>query len=364
MSFPAHADEIIPEWLTRVLRAAGAVQSSRVTSVQSGPVGQLGFTGQLRRLRVSYDKPEPGAPRSLVAKFSATHPEARAAVHSMGFYEREIGFYRELAAECVVRTPRCYFGEVDMDSGASLLLLEDLTWMRNLKSTGGSVQEAELVIRELAKLHAGWWGDGRIDKIPWLSMKGMMTPDQAPPVFSQNWQSFLGKLSVPVTEELLWAGELCERYLYAVSVLMYTEPPRTLIHNDVQEDNLLVAGDDEPFVAVLDWQLTTYARPALDLARFLVGYLDTPERCRHEDRLLEMYQSVLSERGAASYSFQQCRDDYRLALVLTASRLATAVGYHPGLTATPNGFWNVAFPRYARALADLGVAELLQQRYG
>ncbi len=49
---------------------------------------------------------------------------------------------------------------------------------------------------------------------------------------------------------------------------------------------------------------------------------------------------------------------------MAASRLATAVGFHPGLTATPDGFWNVVFPRYAQALADLGVAELLQERYG
>jgi hypothetical protein len=48
---------------------------------------------------------------------------------------------------------------------------------------------------------------------------------------------------------------------------------------------------------------------------------------------------------------------------MMASRLATAVGLHP-LTATLDGHWNVVFPRYAQALADLGVAELLQQRYG
>ena len=37
------SDEIIPEWLTAVLREEGAVESSRVTSIQSAPVGQLGF---------------------------------------------------------------------------------------------------------------------------------------------------------------------------------------------------------------------------------------------------------------------------------------------------------------------------------
>jgi hypothetical protein len=108
MRVPANAAEITLEWLTAALHEAGTLDQARVTSIQSVPIGQLAFTGQIGRLQISYDKPEPGAPGSLVAKFSATHPEARAAVHSMGFYEREIGFYRELAVDCPVRTPRCY----------------------------------------------------------------------------------------------------------------------------------------------------------------------------------------------------------------------------------------------------------------
>ena len=71
-----------------------------------------------------------------------------------------------------------------------------------------------------------------------------------------------------------------------------------------------------------------------------------------------------TERGVTDYPLEQCRDDYAVALLLPASRMATAVGLHPGLTATPDGFWNVVFPRYARALTDLGVSELLEQHYG
>jgi hypothetical protein len=167
-----------------------------------------------------------------------------------------------------------------------------------------------------------------------------------------------------VTEGLLAAGDICRLYLGVVSVAMYSGPPRTLIHNDVQGGNLLVAEDGEQSLAILDWQLTTPARPGPDLAGFLVGHLETTERRRHENRLLEMYYSVLIQHGITGYSFEQCWDDYRTALVMTASSLATAVGFHPGLTAMSDGFWNVVFPRYAQALADLGVAELLQQRYG
>jgi hypothetical protein len=195
-------------------------------------------------------------------------------------------------------------------------------------------------------------------------MKGSLAPDQRVVVLKQYWESFLGKLSIPVTEEVLSAGELCARYLSAVSISMYTQSPRTLIHHDVQGDNLLVAGDGELSLALVDWQLATAARPVLDLADFIVRHLDISERRRHEDRLLRIYHSVLAERGVADYPLEQCRDDYRMALLLPASRLASAVGFHPGLTATPDGFWNVVFPRYARALTDLGVNELLEQHYG
>ena len=65
----------------------------------------------------------------------------------------------------------------------------------------------------------------------------------------------------------------------------------------------------------------------------------------------------------ADFSLEQCRDDYRMALVMSASRLAAGVGLLPGVTPTPGGFWNAVFPRYARALADLSVGELLHQRY-
>ena len=100
------------------------------------------------------------------------------------------------------------------------------------------------------------------------------------------------------------------------------------------------------------------ARP--HLARFLVSYLDIAERRGHEDRLLQNYHSLLTERGVADYSLEQCWDDYRMGLVMSASRLATGVGLLPGVTPTPGGFWNVAFPRYAQALADLSVGELLR----
>ena len=100
----------------------------------------------------------------------------------------------EFAADCPLRTPMCYFGGVEMESGASLLLLEDLSWMRNLKSAGGSVDAAELVIQEIGRLHAALVV-ARLDMTPWLQMKGMMTPHEAPQVLT-SLRAFLERLRI------------------------------------------------------------------------------------------------------------------------------------------------------------------------
>ena len=52
MSVPADPDAITPEWLTAALRDVGALSHARVTSIQSGPVGHMGMTGLLYRLRI------------------------------------------------------------------------------------------------------------------------------------------------------------------------------------------------------------------------------------------------------------------------------------------------------------------------
>ena len=79
-------------------------------------------------------------------------------------------------------------------------------------------------------------------------------------------------------------------------------------------------------------------------AFFLGGNLHTRDRREQEDRLIATYCSSLREHGVDDYALDQCRLDYRAALLCAATRLATAVGIHPGLHPDPGAFWNVVFP--------------------
>ena len=364
MEIPITIEELTPSWLTAALGAAGAIDGAQVIDARVGVVGRPGMTGQLFHVTLSYDEPPPGAPTTLVAKLSSPHPQAREVVHAMGFYEREIGFYHELAGRCPVRTPRCYYTDLDHGSGLSVLLLEDLTALHQLASTGGPVSEVEPLMTDLARLHAAWWCDESLGNLPWLPLRGLMTADQATVQFYESWPTFLDRLSAPITPELLATRELIGGHLPDVWRDMFGRPPLTLIHHDIQGDNLLRHPTTPSELTLIDWQLTTQARGVLDLVGFVCGHLDTDERRRHEQALLEGYHATLTACGVEDYSFEQCWDDYRAALVLPASRLSSAVGLHPALSKTPGAFWDIVFPRYVTAFDDLEVAALLERRYG
>lgn len=363
MDFPVQPDAVTPAWLTTALRASGTLDQAEVVSVAVAELHPKGTTGVLALLRLGYDVVEPGAPTTLVAKFSSPHPELRAVVHSMGFFEREIRFYQRLAATTPVRTPRCYFADVDAAEGWSLLLLEDLTGVRNGSWLAGSaLADVALALDAIAPVHAAWWESPVLAEERWLELAGLTSVPELQQVTEATWKPFLRRLSAPVTPDITAVGELVRRHLHATARYLLQTPPLTLVHHDFDGDNLFfaeVAGRTE--LVVIDWQLTTRGHAAVDVAWLVAGQCETALRREHEQDLVRRYHGLLVELGVADYPLEQCWDDYPLALLLAAARISSAVGFQPGPV---GGFWDDVFPRYSRAIADLRVGELLERRSG
>ena len=367
MNFPVHPDEFTAPWLNEILRASGAVKRASVVAFATEPMSaEKGITGHLVRLHPTYDNAESTAPASLVAKFSGLDAQLREIVHSMGFYEREVRFYRELAARTPIHTPACYFADIDVAEGRSLILLEDLAPGRNGSwVAGSSIEEVELAVTEIAKVHAAWWRSPILDEKAWLSMTGMMSASQVQPIFDQTWPSFLGKLLVPASSQTIEVGELLHQHLEAVNARLLETPPRTLIHHDYDADNLFFIDSADSAGAVRHRLADDHRRPAG--RRHCVAdrrSVRTP-RCgaRIEEQLLRRYHSLLLENGVHGYAFEQCWDDYRLAMLLPAARIAVAVGVSQTPPDGHGGFWDVVFPRYCQAIEDLEVAELLKTEW-
>ncbi|HLB23413.1 MAG TPA: hypothetical protein VJP07_04915, partial [Dehalococcoidia bacterium] len=128
LQIPTSPQELTPEWLTHALRQTGTITGAKVHSfdMKTGIQEGTGFMGELARIRPKYDRPEDGAPQSLIAKMPATAPENREVPEFFRFYEREVRFYEQIAETVELRTPRCYYSAFEPASGDYVLLLEDL----------------------------------------------------------------------------------------------------------------------------------------------------------------------------------------------------------------------------------------------
>lgn len=123
---PSSVDEVSAQFVTSAL----GLPATAVTHCLVRPVtGERGMSGSLVRLQLEGQAPE--VPESLIGKLPPGDAAQRALLDAMKFFEREVSFYRTLAAATPVDTPRCYFADIDPGTGHAFLLLEDLAPARN-----------------------------------------------------------------------------------------------------------------------------------------------------------------------------------------------------------------------------------------
>lgn len=297
-------------WMTQALREAGVLQSARVTEVARTPVGN-GLVADSFRFALSYDRPEPGAPESVVGKFPATDPASRKSGTDHLLYVREVSFYRELAATVAIHTPRVHVAEIDPATDDFTLILADLAPARQGDQLAGcSVEDAQTALAEAAALHAPRWGDPALGAIEWLAIRpAQLVPmvDAALPMiiaaYRDRYRAVLEPDCIAMIEKLPAAiPRMREDH----------STPRTVQHGDFRLDNVLfdVNGGAKP-MATLDWQTVGVGVGAVDVAYFLSAGLDPPVRREHEARLVRCYHEGLLRRGVGDYGWNQCWDDYR-----------------------------------------------------
>jgi hypothetical protein len=346
-SIPGEVDDIDAAWLTDALRAGGALSpDNAVRSFESTILGEgEGFIGEIARLKLAYERDEPGAPPTVIAKFPSKISQNRALGLMFGLYEKEVLFYRELARELSIRVPLCYYGDYEpprkaesvvasvlsrlpqrvtislldrllAQAGQSKrrfgLLIEDMGSGRvGDQAAGCSVEEAERALRTLARVHARFWESPLLNR-PWINasddaaevVHGIFR--RAAPTFEERFRDRLTPTMRRMTE---WADQHGVALLHRMA-----RRPRTLVHGDYRLDNLIFNdGDAEHPVTVIDWQAITSGNGLIDVAYFLRPNLPPEVADRHEEDLVEVYHQELVSQGVMGYSLEQCREDYVLA---------------------------------------------------
>ncbi len=319
----AHPDAITPAWLNTVL--SGALGKAHVVAVETARVG-TGHVGDSFRLTLDFDRPT-NVPASLVAKLPSSDATSRAAAVAMRTYEVEVGFYRELAPNLPIRTPRCYYVAYEPASDEFVLLLEDLAPARQGDQIAGcSIDQAVLAVQELPKLHAPFWGDPKLVGIPWLNRAGPVGSVDMATLVANLFDGFRGRYADRLDSDVL---ELAERLIPRLSGYFANRPgASTVTHGDFRLDNLMFGTDSGgPPIAVLDWQTAARGPGISDLSYFIGASLMPNARRRHEADLVRLYYDRLIASGVDSLSWNECWTQYRryafagLVMAIAASML-------------------------------------------
>lgn len=303
-------DRLSADFLTGCLRSCGALEKARVSAFSARSVGEgRGFAGTVVRLGLQYDIAEAGAPASVIAKFSSERAAMREILERFGGDLREVRFYREIAPRLPLSTPRCYLAHHDDENGRVFLLLEDLAPAQSADlEVGLSVEQAKLVLEQLARLHACFWD--RIGELDWLA------PTEA--MFDAMRERYLAAVArLDATTEqyptfLRVARLLAELLKGRELVAMLRRGPLALVHGDVHPDNVLLPSLDGGRLALIDWQSVSVARHGtVDVARLLTLGLRPELRRAHEDELLGHYHAALAGGDVRGFSLPELRQRYR-----------------------------------------------------
>ncbi len=357
---PSGPEDLTPEWLTQMLRERGVARGASVVGFEHEVVGEgQGFLGLVVRFHLTWDPPEQGVPASIIGKFPIQVAQNRGMAQVGGMYEKEVHFYRDLADRVAIRKPLFYYGAADANpaegreeqierwlsrvpvwlvkrafpllgwigkrsKNRSALFIEDLAPARPGDQVAGcGAEEARVIVRDLAVMHAGWWQSPALDELTWIPSANFMARLMLSMVIAMRSDKVVDDLAerAPVVAQLVpWLDE------HAVEMMeRLASPPITLLHGDYRLDNMCLLGEGADVrVTVFDWQTMLRGRGPFDLAYFVTGNMQSEDAIKAEPELVSGYHSGLEAAGVRDYDLEECRRDYEIAKLCMFYRMMMA----------------------------------------
>jgi len=316
LAMPIAIGDIDAAWLTAAL-ASRLPEGVEVRSFSVETIGTgVGLMGLLYRLTVEYDDDrDRAAPPTMIVKLPVLIDATRQVALAYRFYEKEVAFYRELAALTSLRTPEVYFGAHDLETDNFVLVMQDVGHLRAADQIAGCQRDDALAaVAALARHHASFWNDARLagDELAWLPFgSDSPTPEGVQQGFATSWEPFVEFIGEDLSPDIKAVGD----WLPSAARDLLSVPDGhaiTVAHGDYRLDNLFF--DDSRTVTALDWQITMKSVGGYDFAYFVSQSLSAADRRRYLDDLVETYLATLADAGI-SYPEDQFWFDVRRTLL-------------------------------------------------
>jgi hypothetical protein len=289
-----HTDNVVERpadltaaWLTTAI-GAGDITDFTVERIGTGQMSEC------YRVQLSYadTAPRSDRPASVVLKVAATDPMSRQTGMTLGLYEREVCFYRDIAPRLQGPVSSCYHTGFDAASGIFDVLLEDANpAVVGDEIQGATTAQAQIAVTELARLQGPLLGDATLADAPWLNRDAPI--NQA--LIAALHAGFVDRYGDQIAPQ---HRMVCERLVGGFDGYLAEEAAagriHGLVHGDYRLDNMLFgAGGAARPLTVVDWQTVTWAPAMTDLAYFLGCALPVEDRRENYDALLADYHRAL-----------------------------------------------------------------------
>lgn len=304
----SHTDNVVARpadltaaWLTAAL-GCGTIADFTAERIGTGQMSEC------YRIRPTYADTGADQPESVVLKVAATDPMSRQTGMTLGLYEREVRFYRDIAPRLHGPVAPCYHAAFDAESGTFDVLLGDANpAVVGDEIRGATTAQAYTAVTELARLQGPLLGDATLADAAWLNRDAPINQALITALFA----GFVDRYGEQISPQ---HRVVCERLVGGFDDYLADEAAEGrvhgLIHGDYRLDNLLFGaqGAERP-LTVVDWQTVTWGPAMTDLAYFLGCALSVEDRREHYEALLHAYHRALGPD--APISLAEVRDGVR-----------------------------------------------------
>jgi len=299
-------NDMPPERLISLLGESSLLLDESVSFIQCDPVsGQFGKSHQLFTLHIQYAE-------------ASTQTRPNRLFLKLGKSSKEFFFYNTIARS--MTTPpllRCYYAAYDPGLDQTRLLFEDLseTHFQTEWPLPPSAHLCSQTVQELAKIHALWWQDPRLESefrsvIPqgraWVDRR-RLAREKLP-----EFMDFLGDRLAPARRKVY------EHLLASPAHLWEKEnnaPQQTLLHGDMHFWNVFYPLDPDGSLYLFDWNMWDAGCPSDDLAYMMAVHWYPERRQWLEGELLKVYHRHLVNCGVTNYPWKDLQHDYRASVI-------------------------------------------------
>ena len=352
--FPG-ADEMSPRWLTDRLRANGI--EAEVVDFEAQAIG-TGQIGKCIRYTLRY-APGHSGPPTLIGKFPSDDETSRATGVALRNFIKEVRFYQQLQGRLSIRTPRCFFAEIEGEGPRFIVLMEDLTpAVQGDQLQGCSPRVAQAAVEELVGLHAPSWCDASLKSLDWLYEEDASRGSVLNDMYRAQLPGFLERYGHALADDE--AGIIAQVGESPTAPLFQALPETfSLVHVDYRLDNLLInEQQDSCEVTVVDWQSITLGAPLNDVAYFLGAGLLSEDRRSVEEGIVRSYFDRLHNAGVTGFDWADCWQAYRRG-VFAGFGVTVIASMLVQRTERGDQMFITMARRHARHALDLGGAEFL-----